>query len=112
MSHKNLDRQGRLRGKTIAFRMSEEENEMLEKYVKVSGMTKQDYIIEKLLNDKVVINGNPRVFKALKETLQSMLEEMRTIVKMLDKNYEEWHYYTDLVEFTVKMMEGREEDSI
>ena len=36
-----LDQQGRWRNKVVAFRMSPEENEVLEAKVKLSGLTKQ-----------------------------------------------------------------------
>ena len=43
-----LDQQGRWRNKVIAFRMSPEEDEVLEAKVKLSGLTKQEYIIRRL----------------------------------------------------------------
>ncbi|EAH3820980.1 mobilization protein, partial [Listeria monocytogenes] len=45
MSVKALDRQGRWRNKIVAFRVSPEENEHLNKLVKLSGLNKQDYLI-------------------------------------------------------------------
>ena len=45
MSVKVLDRQGRWRNKIVAFRVSPEEDEQLEAAVRLSGLTKQDYII-------------------------------------------------------------------
>ena len=39
-----LDQQGRWRNKVVAFRMSPEEDEVLEAKVKLSGLTKQEYI--------------------------------------------------------------------
>lgn len=45
MSAKNLDNKGRFRGKIVSFRMSAEENDMLDSFVRLSGHTKQDYII-------------------------------------------------------------------
>ena len=39
MSEKNTDKQGRLRSKTIAFRMSPEEAELLQRMTDASGMT-------------------------------------------------------------------------
>ena len=38
-----LDQQGRWRNKVVAFRMSPEEDEVLEVKVKLSGLTKQEY---------------------------------------------------------------------
>ena len=44
MSAKCLDQQGRWRNKVVAFRMSPEEDELLETAVRLSGLTKQEYI--------------------------------------------------------------------
>ena len=76
MSLKVLDSQGRWRNKTIAFRMSPEEDELLERLVALSGLTKQEYIINRLLNRNVVVNGNPRVYKALKDQLDAVYGEL------------------------------------
>ena len=79
MSAKNCDRHNRWRSKTIAFRMSPEEDQQLEVFVKISGLTKQDYITTRLLERDVVVDGNPRVYKALKEQFASVLGELRRI---------------------------------
>ena len=79
MSAKCLDHQGRWRGKTIAFRMSPEEDAQLNTFVKLSGLTKQDYIIHRLLHREVVVQGNPRVYKALKNQLHEVLAELQRI---------------------------------
>ena len=79
MSHKNRDAQGRWRNKTVAFHLSPEEDKQLETYVKLSGLTKQDYITRRLLKREVVVQGNPRVFKALRDQLVAVLEELRRI---------------------------------
>ena len=55
MSEKNRDDKNRWRNVTIAFRMSPEENEELNNRVKLSGFrTKQDYITQSVLHQKVV----------------------------------------------------------
>lgn len=79
MSHKNRDERNRWRNKTVAFRVSPEEDKQLETYVKLSGLTKQDYITRRLLKREVVVQGNPRVFKALREQMAAVLEELRRI---------------------------------
>ncbi|MCD8115588.1 MAG: hypothetical protein LUE21_00440 [Oscillospiraceae bacterium] len=79
MSAKNLDRQGRWRNKVVAFRVSPEEDEQIEAAVRLSGLTKQDYIIRRLQEQEVVVVGNPRVYKALKNELARVLEELQRI---------------------------------
>lgn len=76
MSAKNIDRHGRWRSRTVAFRVSEEEFRSIDEAVALSGLTKQDYVIRKLLDRDVVVYGNPRVFKALKTKMDAIFEEL------------------------------------
>ena len=43
MSLKNRDNHNRWRNKTVAFRVSPEEDRQIETFVKLSGLTKQDF---------------------------------------------------------------------
>lgn len=79
MSAKNLDNCKRWRNKTVAFRVSPEENEQIDKAVRLSGLTKQDYITRRLLCQDVVVQGNPRVYKALRNELAAVLAELQRI---------------------------------
>ena len=77
MSLKNRDNKNRWRNKTVAFRVSPEENEQIEAAVRLSGLTKQDYITRRLLCREVVVQGNPKVYKALRDQLAAVLDELR-----------------------------------
>lgn len=79
MSAKNLDNCNRWRNKTVAFRVSPEESERIDKAVRLSGITKQDYITRRLLCQDVVVQGNPRVYKALRNELAAVLAELQRI---------------------------------
>ena len=57
MSLKNRDNHNRWRNKTVAFRVSPEEDAQIETFVKLSGLTKQDYITRRLLDRAVVGAG-------------------------------------------------------
>lgn len=59
MSAKNMDKHNRWRNVTVAFRMSPEEDVQLEALVKLSGLTKQDYIISRVLGKDIIVMGNP-----------------------------------------------------
>ena len=74
-----MDRQGRWRNKTVAFRVSPEEDALIETAVKLSGLTKQDYILRRLQERDIVVQGNPKVYKALKDELKKVLEELQRI---------------------------------
>ena len=79
MSAKNLDSKGRFRAKTIGFRVSPEEDQLINSAVVLSGLTKQDYIVKRLLCRDVVVQCNPRVYKALKNQLAEVLSELQRI---------------------------------
>lgn len=77
MSAKSLDHKERFRGKIVSFRCSEEENAALDTAVQLSGLTKQDYIIYRVLGREIIVQPNPRVYKALKDKLAMVLNELR-----------------------------------
>ena len=79
MSLKNRDNKNRWRNKTVAFRVSPEEDAQIETAVRLSGLTKQDYITRRLLCREVVVQGNPRVYKALRNELAAVLAELQRI---------------------------------
>ena len=79
MSLKNRDNKNRWRNKTVAFRVSPEEDAQIETAVRLSGLTKQDYITRRLLCREVVVQGNPRVYKALRNELAAVLAELQRL---------------------------------
>lgn len=76
---RTLDYKGRWRNHTVAFRVSDEEAKLLNNLVALSGLTKQDYITRRLLCRDVVVQGNPRVYKALRDQLAAVLNELHWI---------------------------------
>ena len=79
MSAKNRDEHNRWRNKTVAFRMSPEEAKLLDEFVKLSGLNKQDYLISRVLQREVVVQGNPRVYKALRNELTNLTNQLKNI---------------------------------
>ena len=79
MSAKNRDNKNRWRNITVGFRVSPEENELINKAVALSGLPKQEYCYRRCLSQDVVVQGNPRVHKALKTELAAVLAELRRI---------------------------------
>ena len=63
----------------MAFRVSEEENAQIDLAVKLTGLTKQDYITRRLLCKDVVVQGSPRVYKALRDQFTDVLEQLQRI---------------------------------
>ena len=65
MSAKNVDRHNRFRNITVGFRVSPEENAEINRAVALSGLSKQGYCYRRCMERDVVVQGNPRVYKAL-----------------------------------------------
>lgn len=84
MAEKNRDIRGRWRSLTIGFRVSPEENEMINRIVKVSGHTKQDFLTSNMLGATITVIANPKVYKALKEEMIRLCEELIRIEKAGD----------------------------
>ena len=106
MSAKNYDNHNRWRNKTVAFRVSAEEDLQLETYVSMSGLTKQDYITRRLLCKDVVVQGNPRVFKALRDQFNAVLEELRRIEAGVGVEDE----LMDTIQMMATIMDGMKEE--
>ena len=85
---KNLDYKGRWRNKTVAFRVSEEEAKLIDTQVALSGLTKQDYIVRRLQCRDVVVQGNPRVYKALRNQMADIYEELKRLERCGEANDE------------------------
>ena len=79
MSTKNLDDHNRFRCRTIGFRVSPEENEQINVAVSLSGMTKQDYIVAKLLDRTIHVQGNCKVHRAVYDRLTEVLTALQNV---------------------------------
>lgn len=106
MSLKNKDERNRWRSKTVAFRVSPEEWEQIERYVQLSGLTKQDYITRRLTDKDVVVQGNPRVYKALRDNLADVLTEL----KRIESGGEVDDELLDLIEMIADILDGLKGD--
>ena len=91
----------------MAFRLSPEEADLLDTYVKLSGLTKQDYITRRLLEQEIVVQGNPRVFKALRNQMAEILTQLQRIEAGVTPDEE----LLDVIRFLSKIMDGMEEDT-
>ena len=107
MSAKNMDKHNRWRNRTVAFRVSEEENAQINTFVKLAGTTKQNYVTQRLLCHDVIVQGNPRVYKALKEQLAAVLVELRRI----DSGTEVSDDLLDTIRMIARIMDGMKEET-
>lgn len=79
MSARNLDKHNRFRSVTVGFRVSPEEHEHINKAVALSGLSKQEYCYRRCLGRDIIVQGNPKVYKALKDHLAEVLDELKRI---------------------------------
>lgn len=89
MSNKNLDRSGRMRNKTVAFRVSEEAR-LIDIEVMLSGMTKQDYIIARLLKHEVVVRPGISWYFKVRNAIKPIYEELQRLERASDGSQELW----------------------
>ena len=76
------DRHNRVRNITVGFRVSPEENEMINAAVAISGLPKQEYCYRRCLCQDVVVQGNPRVYKGLKDSLEAVLLQLKRLTSI------------------------------
>ena len=107
MSLKNRDEHNRWRNHTVGFRVSPEENELLNRVVALSGLPKQEYCYRRCMNRDIVVQGNPRVFKALRNQLVDVLTELQRIEAGSEVNDE----LLDLIEMIADILGGLKEES-
>ncbi len=86
----------------MAFRVSDEESKLLNDLVVLSGLTKQDYITRRLLCQDVEVQGNPRVYKALKNQMAAIYEELKRLEALSSDNDE-------LIAITLDGLKGEDE---
>ena len=106
MTAKSKDKYDRYRSKTVAFRVSPEEAEQIDKFVSVSGLSKQDYLTRRVLQQEVTVIGSSRVYKALQDQMNDVLNELKRIEagKMIDEEL------MDLIRLISAVMNGMKED--
>ena len=86
--------------------MSNEEVTLLDNLVTLSGLTKQDYIIKRLLCKDVVVVGNTRVYKALKNHMEQLYIEL----KNLSTTQEIDDVTTSTIQFINQILQGMKEE--
>ena len=99
---KTLDNKGRWRNVIISFRMSPQERDDLNVRVKLSGLTKQDYIIKRLSERDVIVQPNTRVYKALRNQMAEILAELKRINNGTDIDSD----LLDIIQITAQTYNG------
>ena len=87
--------------------MSNEEVRLLDNLVALSGLTKQDYIIKRLLCKDVVVVGNTRIYKALKNQMEQLCIELK---KLTNGNQID-DVTTSSIQFINQILQGMKEEN-
>lgn len=95
----------RRRNVNVTFRMSSEESKELNIRVMLSGLTKQDYIIKRLSCREIEVIGNPRVYKALRNQMTQIYDELKRIYDG-DEITEEQLFTLQLIAQTLQGLKG------
>lgn len=107
MSVKVNDNAGRWRNITVGFRVSKSESDELNKIVKLSGLPKQDYILKRLLCRDIIVVGNPRVYKALRNQLADVYYELHRLEHGGDITPE----MAEIIRYIAEILKGFKEEN-
>ncbi len=77
MSERRCDTKNRWRNVVVAFRMSPQEAEDLNIKVALSGLSKQDYLIDCCLKHEIRVVCGKKVAKKMQMYLEAILEELQ-----------------------------------
>lgn len=102
MSEKARDPRGRWRSVSVSFRVSPEEGSLLNSLVRISGLTKQEYLVRRVTQKDIVVQANPRVYKALKVQMEGIRDELSRLAAASEVTDEVW----DLLNSIVRICDG------
>lgn len=107
MSRRKLDPHGNWRDTVVSFCLSKEETLLLNRMVHASGNTKRDYLTARVMDRDVIVQGNPKVYKAMRDELAAIKEELQRIAS----GEEISPYLLELIRFLVPIVDGMKEES-
>ena len=99
----------RFRNITVGFRVSPEEQAELNRAVALSGLPKQEYCYRRCMERDVVVQDNPRVYKALKNQMADILTELQHIAGDEDIS-DELLYTIELIATTLGGLKGEDDN--
>ena len=96
----------RKRNRIMNFRTTEEERQMINKRIELSGLPKQDFFITSCMHQPINVIGNVKTFDAIRKEMRvidehlrsvattdelslEMMESLRTILEILDSFYKQ-----------------------
>lgn len=77
---KKKDEKARKRNVIMNFRVSQEEKNIIENRIALSGLTKSDFFINSCIHNEIHTTGNIRTFDEIKKQLKQVDEHIQSIV--------------------------------
>lgn len=108
MTKRNEDIQKRFRCYTRGFRVSPEENEMINRKIALSGLTRQDYLCQSVLNHDVTIYGNPYVYRSLKKEINHFIDVFHNLESIKDVSLDE----LEILEYMLKVVISMKKEKV
>lgn len=103
-NHTKIDK-NRKRKRIVNFRMSDEEKDLLDRKIRISGLNKQDYFIQMALNHSVNMYGSIKAFDELKREFLDLKEYFLNLE--IEKNIDENKLL--LVAYILEMLSSKNE---
>ena len=97
MSVKKLDSKNRWRNKMVCFRVSPEEDIIINKKVAISGLPKREYCYQKIIGGKIIVEANTKVYKALRNELGEILKELKEKENISDELIETINFVAEVL---------------
>lgn len=95
-----------IKRRKVGFEMSTEDALLLNKYVAMTGLSKNEFIRQRILLSEVKVYGNPKVYYALKSQMLEIIEELKRIEKAGDLTPN----FISLMQFTMNIYDGMKEE--
>lgn len=73
---KKKNEKNRKRNMIINFRVSELEKELIEKRIKLTGLSKSEFFIQSCLYQAILVKGNIRTFNEIKDRINALAESI------------------------------------
>lgn len=83
---------------TVAFRVSPEEHQKIQTRVELSGLKKQEYYLQAILNQKLYAVGNVRTFDAMWKRIEEVDEHLQSIERVDELDPEILHTLETILE--------------
>ena len=97
-SKKKKNEQNRKRNRILNFRVSEEEYDLINKQIEISGLSKQEYFIQLLGNHEINVSADYRVEDAISNEIFQLARIIKKFGKLNDEEQEVLLYVLEIYE--------------